>query len=229
MGAVSPRLTPAAAWSMPLAGADDVVRAHLVPGGRPAPNPNLLSEFADPPEVTDEDHTYRVRAAPAPQPDGVLAATRQQLIGHWVPAEGSGLEAQGPTSLVLGADGRWSHGEGLGCPSSGRWAVGSDGRLLTTIGPVPAVFCPGVSVANWFLDGSRAGFAAEAADVLVLLTPRGHKPGGSLERSDGALRAPVQRSLAVTGGINGAPRVVADPRRGTRRYRAVRSCLGRRR
>ena len=166
-----------------LTGADGVARAHLVPGGRPTPHRNILPELADPPEVTDEDRSYRVRAAPAPLPDGVTPATREQLIGRWIPAEGSGLEAQGPTSVVLDPDGRWrgSHGEGPGCPSSGRWVVGSDGRLLATIGPVPLVLCPGVSVASWFLDASRAGFAA-ADDVLVLFDAEG-APAGRLTRA----------------------------------------------
>ena len=168
-----------------LTGADGVARAHLVRGGRPTPHPNILPELADPPEVTDEDRSYRVRAAPAPLPDGVAPATREQLIGRWVPAEGSGLETQWPTSIVLGPDGRWRgfHGDGLaGCPSAGRWVLGSHGRLLTTIGPVPLVLCPGVSVANWFIDASRVGFAADADHVLVLFDVEG-APGGRLIRA----------------------------------------------
>ena len=162
-----------------LTGADGVVRAHLVPGGRPTPHPNISPELAEPPEVTDRDRSYRVRPAPAPLPEGVLPATREQLIGRWVPAEGSGLDVHGPTYVELGADGRWhgSHGEGLGCPSAGRWVVGSDGRLLSTTGPVPAVLCPGISVANWFRDASRAGIAAATDEVLVLFDAEGAQTG----------------------------------------------------
>ena len=36
-----------------LAGADEVVRAHLVPRGHPTPHPNMSPELADPPEVTE--------------------------------------------------------------------------------------------------------------------------------------------------------------------------------
>ncbi len=162
-----------------LTGGDGEPRAILVPGGRPTPHPNILPELADPPEVTDQDRRYRARAAPVPLPDGVLPATREQLIGRWVPAEGSGVDTQGPSYVQLDADGSWrgSHGEGLGCPSSGRWVIGSDGRLLTTSGPVPLVFCPGVSVADWFQGASRAGFTAPATDVLMLFDAVGAETG----------------------------------------------------
>ena len=172
---VAYRVTDEGVW---LTGADGGLMARLVPGGRPTAHPNLLPELATPPEVTDQLRRYLTRPTPAPLPAGVRPASPDQLIGRWVPADGFGEGKEGPSYVEIRADGSWQgfHGAGLGCPSGGRW-VGSDGRLLTTIGPVPAVFCPGVSVAGWFHDASRAGVAGAAGDVLVLFDAAGAETG----------------------------------------------------
>jgi hypothetical protein len=75
--------------------------ARLVPGGRPTVGADTVPSEGEPPVVTDE---LRRRLAPAvPVPAGLRPATADDLVGRWVPANGTGARVPRPPNDGSGA------------------------------------------------------------------------------------------------------------------------------
>jgi hypothetical protein len=117
--------------------------------------------------------TAAIGSVPHPPPAGRHAASHQRTVDRPLgPRRGARPEAQGSTSVVLCADGRWrgAHGEGLGYPSSGRWVVGSVGNSRRSARGRPCCVQGSVwPTGSW----TPPGLAADAGDVLVLFDAGG--------------------------------------------------------
>lgn len=112
------------------------------------------------PEVTEE--VRRALREPAALPEGLDIPAAEDLLGRWVPA-GETFETDPHVEMLDDATWRGSDGcNGAG----GLWALGEEGRLLTTAGPMTAIGCAGAAVGSWLAQAARAGVDG---DELVLL------------------------------------------------------------
>ncbi len=138
------------------------VVAVLAAGAALTPRPDVDPALATPPVV--DDVARSALADPAPLPAGRTAATWRELLGRWAPP---GDQAARPTApyLEVDRDGTWTASDGCN-ESSGRWALGPDGRLLTTSGASTLIGCQNVDVAGTW---SRAARVAAQDGQLVLL------------------------------------------------------------
>lgn len=111
---------------------------------------------------------------PAPLPAGLRPAERAELVGHWVPADGSGARAPKRPSFTLAVDGSYVGTDGCN-GTGGRWANAADGALIATSGVSTLMACDGMlGVPSWLGQAARAGFDG---DVLVLVDAAGAETG----------------------------------------------------
>ncbi|MER7440065.1 META domain-containing protein [Micromonospora avicenniae] len=149
--------------------------ASLRPGAKPTPGPDLLPSLAEPPTVTA---AAREALAPAAElPAGLSPASRDTLLGRWVPAADRSPGASA-AYLELRGDGEWRGSDGCN-GQRGRWVAGPEGALLATAGHSTLIGCDNVPLAAWLSRASRAGLDG---DVLVLLSAQG-KETGRLKRA----------------------------------------------
>jgi hypothetical protein len=147
------------------------VVARLTPGGHPTAGPDISSQLAEPPVLTD-DLRARFRAAP-PLPAGLKPATPAQLLGRW----GSADYPKRSGFVELAPDGSWKGSDGANA-AGGRWSADSAGQLVsvsgiqTLMGCGPPDAC--VNVSGWFGAAARAGFDGS---VLVLVDADGKMTG----------------------------------------------------
>lgn len=137
-------------------GTPTALSARLVPaGGQPDPGGIVIHD-------------------PAPLPKALRPAADEELLGRWVPADGSGTEAPNRPSVTLEPGGGYTGTDG--CNSAqGRWAAGRGGLLLATSGPMTEMGCTGmVGVPTWLGQAHRAGFDGA---VLVLVDVAGKELG----------------------------------------------------
>ncbi len=138
------------------------VIARLSPGGHPTPRPDIASQLAEPPALTDALRN-RLSVVAAPLPAGLVAATPQQLLGRWVP-EGASSSAKPYADFK--ADSSWLGSDGCN-GQGGRWTVAPDGSWLAVAGAQTAMACTGmVNVGGWLTKATRAAFDGS---TLVLL------------------------------------------------------------
>jgi hypothetical protein len=145
------------------------VVARLLPGGRPSPQPDMARDLTEPPVVTDD--VRRAFAPPVPLPAALTPATRDRLVGRWIPV---GSTEAGQAYVELRGDGGWSGSDGCN-GQRGRWVAGSQGALLAVAGPSTLVGCLGVAVASWLSATRRAGL--DDGGALVLTDGRGQQIG----------------------------------------------------
>lgn len=141
--------------------------ATLVVDGAPEPIANAADFYAAPPEV-DGQVRDRLRD-PAPVPDGLTPATRDQLPGRWVPVGAMHTDAH----VDLADDGTYTGSDGCN-GASGAWAAGDGGRFLATSGLSTMIGCDGAQVPGWLGTAGRAAFDGE---LLVLLDADGAELG----------------------------------------------------
>jgi hypothetical protein len=134
------------------------VTARLRVDGVPPRHPDSNDDARQQPVVDDE---LKALLADVGAPDGMRAAVAEELIGRWVPVE----PAANDPHVEIADDGTWAASDGCN-DTRGRWAVASDGSLLTTGGPTTLVGCEGSEEPAAF---GRARAAAFDGDVLVLL------------------------------------------------------------
>jgi hypothetical protein len=127
------------------------------------------ASLARPPVVDDE--ARRALAEPAPLPAGLEPASSSTLVGRWGPAERLRTTPPKPPFLQLRPDRSWTSSDGCN-GSSGRWAVGHDGRVLVTAGASTLIGCQNVDLAGWWGTTARAGFDGPQ---LVLLDRDGRE------------------------------------------------------
>ncbi|MCW3814081.1 META domain-containing protein [Micromonospora sp. DR5-3] len=151
--------------------ADGAVVARLLPGATPTPGPYLAASEVGPPEITDE---VRRRFAPAAAlPATLTPATRDRLVGKWVPVSGPRR-----AYVEFKADGEWRGSDGCN-GQAGRWVVDPAGAFLATTGPSTLIGCDGVPVGAWLSSSWRAGLDGK---TLVLLDAQA-KEAGRLRRA----------------------------------------------
>jgi hypothetical protein len=140
----------------------DAVVGRLSPGGHPTPRPDIASQLAEPPTLTDALRN-RLSVVAAPLPVGLVAATPQQLLGRWVP-EGASSSAKPYADFK--ADASWLGSDGCN-GQGGRWSVAPDGTWLAVAGAQTLMACDGmVDVAGSLTKAARAAFDGS---TLVLL------------------------------------------------------------
>jgi hypothetical protein len=154
--AAHPWLEAAAAYAVDgerrqLLDLDGAVLAVLVPEG---PRPKVRPAER---EALDRDSV--------PPPPGMLPATRELLIGRWMP-----VRPAHRTYLQLHASGDWEGGQGC-TGGDGRWGIGPGGSLVTSgPGAMNLVYCPNPPVVVWFAEARWAGFLGP---MLVLVDADG--------------------------------------------------------
>jgi META domain len=110
-----------------------------------------------------------------PLPAGLIPATAESLVGRWVPPGFRHSTSSHQPYLDFLADGTW-HGSD-GCNStSGRWALGPAGALVSTSGPTGLIACgwAGAPTIYWLPRAARASVAGSA---LTLVNAEGHVVG----------------------------------------------------
>jgi hypothetical protein len=145
--------------------------ARLVPGGRPKVDANTAPSEGEPPVVTAG---LRQALSPAAAlPAGLKPVPAADLVGRWVPSDGTGARAPRPPFVELAADGGWTGSDGCN-GQGGRWVAGSAGSFLAVAGAQTAIGCSGADVGGWLAGASRVGMAG---NELVLLDRTGHELG----------------------------------------------------
>jgi len=141
----------------------------------PAPRSETPPTVAEPPELRAKElsNLRRELLADARLPAGLRAATRQELVGRWVPANPAQDHRGQEAYLLLSADGSWTGSDGCN-GYYGRWEAGDGGRLVVVSGGSTLIGCDNVPVGGWLETARRAGFHGR---VLVLVDPYGHVTG----------------------------------------------------
>ncbi|WP_159621648.1 META domain-containing protein [Ruania rhizosphaerae] len=141
--------------------------ARLTVDGTPPPNPDVPDELREQPELTEEQRA-ETDATPEPLPDGAEPATGEDVLGRWVPTEEYSTEPY----LELSEDGAWSGSDGCN-HVGGRWAMVTDGSLLTVSGAQTLIGCEGhdfgapMAQAAWLVvEGERLTFYGDEGQVL---------------------------------------------------------------
>lgn len=134
--------------------------AVLRPGAKPTVGPNRSKDFYEkPPTVTP---SMRADAQePRALPAGVKPAGLEDLARRWRPVE---VDASSEAHLAFQEDGRWLGSDGCN-GQGGRYVLGREGRLLSTVGGSTLIGCSGAPVAGWMGQAARAGIVD---DHLVL-------------------------------------------------------------
>ncbi|MFD2765882.1 META domain-containing protein [Micromonospora eburnea] len=144
--------------------------ARLLAGAKPTPGPDMLASLAEPPEVTDE--ARRAFTPATALPAALAPASRETLLGRWVPVDGRRGRPKTPY-VEFRADGGWRGSDGCN-GQGGRWIAGPGGALLATTGASTLIGCDNVEVGVWLATAWRAGIDG---DVLVLLDAQGKETG----------------------------------------------------
>lgn len=134
--------------------------AVLRPGAKPTVGPNRSKDFYEKlPAVTPSMRTdaQEPRALPA----GVKAAELEDLTRRWRPVE---VDASSEAHVAFQEDGRWVGSDGCN-GQGGRYVLGRESRLLSTVGGSTLIGCSGAPVAGWMGQAARAGIVD---DHLVL-------------------------------------------------------------
>jgi hypothetical protein len=172
------------------------VVATLRPGGHPTPGPDIATELAQQPAVTD---SLRARLRPvAPLPAGLVAARPDQLIGRWISPAKPTLRG----FAELAADGSWKGSDGAN-GQGGRWSAAPDGELVVAAGAQTLAGCVPDACANvgsWFASASRAAFDGP---TLVLLDADGRETGRAVRTATPIASAAVSASSASVGSDSG--------------------------
>ena len=126
---------------MALLDANGETLATLTIDGAPPTSENYIDEYTEQPTVNVTfDSAINV-------PEGVDVAT--DVVGRWIdpahPDDGTYIEYRG--------DGKWSGSDGCNV-FGGSYALGADGALLTTTGPITLMGCDGSAIA--YLPSSAA-------------------------------------------------------------------------
>lgn len=137
--------------------------ARLTPGAHPTAGPHAAGEYASPP-VMSSDVRKRI-AEPAALPDGLIAATPQDVLGTWVPTDGRPSNAH----VSFGTDGSYAGSDGCN-GSGGRYLVGPAGIVLATGGPTTLIGCENSPVSTWVIETGRLGLRD---NHLVFVSPEG--------------------------------------------------------
>lgn len=145
-----------------LLGADGTPTATLTAGGTPKVPADVSAELAKDPVLDD---VLRAQLDPSsPElPAGVTAATTDELVGHWLPAEPVGEPEA--SYLDLAADGTWTGSDGCN-GTQGLW-LSADGSWRATSGPQTMMYCEGVQMPMFAATARAAGLDADGALVLV--------------------------------------------------------------
>lgn len=147
--------------------------ARLSPGAHPTTGPDESEEYASPPVLTPD--LREKLAEPAPLPDGVTAATSDDVLGRWIPSD-----AGGSTSFItFEADQSYEGSDGCN-GAGGRYLVGQGGVLLITSGASTAIGCEGSGLAHSVSGAGRVGLRH---GHLVFVDPDG-KVIGEAARPD---------------------------------------------
>jgi heat shock protein HslJ len=106
---------------------------------------------------------------------GTHPATRADLVGSWLPADG---QAGGRAFVALEAGGRWTGSDGCN-NTRGTWHSGPEGEFAASSGPTTRIGCENVPLATWLADATRAGLEG---DTLVLRDATGAETGRLVPR-----------------------------------------------
>lgn len=137
---------------------DGHVVARLRPGARPTVGPNRISDSVAEPEVSPR---LRARLAdPAPLPQEATPVTPQQLQRRWASSTVSNPRVE----VSFTADGGYSGSDGCNGVGGG-YALGREGRLVTTGGASTSIGCDGAPVGYWVATAARAGLVG--ADLVL--------------------------------------------------------------
>jgi hypothetical protein len=149
---------------------DGRVVVALTPGAQPTVAPNRSAVTTKPFVVTPE---IRAEYAARVLPDGVVPASRAELVGRWVPTTDYGKVHP---FLKLTADGSYHSSDGCN-QSGGRWTVDRAGVLLATSGASTAIGCRGLDTAQLLtsartatVDGDTLTFLDQDARTIGVLT-----------------------------------------------------------
>ena len=145
-----------------LLAADGTPTATLTAGGTPKVPADVSAELAQDPVLDD---VLRAQLDPtSPElPAGVTAATTDEIVGHWLPAEPVGEPEA--SYLRLAADGTWTGSDGCN-GAQGLW-LSADSSWRATSGPQTMMFCEGVQMPIVAATARAAGLDADGSLVLV--------------------------------------------------------------
>ncbi|QIK83939.1 META domain-containing protein [Sanguibacter sp. HDW7] len=145
-----------------LLGADGAATATLTPGGTPKVPAHDSPDLAQDPVLDDALRSALDPASPA-LPAGVTAATTDELVGRWLPAEPVGDPEA--SHLTLAADGTWVGSDGCN-GVSGLW-LSDKGSWRAIAGPQTLIGCEGVQMPVFASGARAAGLDADGRLVLV--------------------------------------------------------------
>ncbi|WP_129590611.1 META domain-containing protein [Sanguibacter massiliensis] len=145
-----------------LLGADGIATATLTPGGTPKVPAHDSPDLAKDPVLDDALRAALDPASPA-LPAGVTAATTDELVGRWLPAEPVGDPEA--SYLTLAADGTWTGSDGCN-GAQGLW-LSDKGSWRATSGPQTLIYCEGVQMPMFASTARAAGLDADGSLVLV--------------------------------------------------------------
>lgn len=148
--------------------ATGAVTATLRHDGAPQPRSDMSAEYARPP-VVDDAARYWV-SDPAPLRDGLVPATRDQVVGRWI-ATGSPVATD--PYVVLSDDSTWTGSDGCNVVT-GRWALDTEGWFVVVSGPSTAMGCDGAPLPDLLVTARRL---ATSGDDLLLFDDEGAQVG----------------------------------------------------
>lgn len=168
--------------------ATGAVTATLRHDGAPAPRPDVADDEARPPVVDDAARQWV--SDPAPVPAGPVPATRDAVLGRWVP---SGSPVPNDPFVQLSDDGTWTASDGCN-RVVGRWAVDAGGRIVVVGGAATAMGCDGAPLPGLLVTARRA---AVSGGDLLLFDGEGAQVA-RLTRDGSAPSAPVTVAATAT-------------------------------
>ena len=131
--------------------------ARLTIDGNPPTSENFIDEYTEQPDV-DEAREY-INSEVEPLPAGALPV--ESLVGRWLPTDATG---DTDPFLEFRADGTYSGSDGCN-GVGGRWAAGSNGALLATLGGTTQMGCDGSNVPQLISQATTVG---KVGDELTL-------------------------------------------------------------
>lgn len=108
-------------------------------------------------------------------PSGLTPATRSSMVGRWIPPGFRHTRASHQPYLYFSADDAWQGSDGCNT-TSGRWAVGRGGALVSTSGPTAGIACgwAGAPTTGWLEQAVRASVTGS---TLTLIDAHGRVVG----------------------------------------------------
>jgi heat shock protein HslJ len=104
----------------------------------------------------------------APLPAGLTPATRERVLGRWLPVEDPRPVRREQAYVLFAADGSWTGSDGCN-GEGGQWALGERGVFAAASGPSTKIGCSNAALGMGF-GVHRAAFAG---GDLVLLNRKG--------------------------------------------------------